>query len=368
VILWAVPALASAAYQLLAIIAALRWRAGRASTLSTGHAPPISVLKPVYGCDEWLYRALRSHALQDYPEFEMLFGVRSPSDPALDAIDRLQQEFPAVPMRVIVVKTETPNPKVGVLAHLAAEAKYPLLVINDDDIEVPAGYFRVVAAPLDDPRIGLVTCLYRAQANSFAAQLEALGIATDFAPSVMVARLLGVAGFALGATMALRVETLRQIGGFEPIARYLADDYELGRRVAGTGRRIAFAPVVVDTGLGGASWRDVWRHQLRWARTIRVSRTPGYYGSLITHTIFWTLVACAAHQWWAGGTALALRFAAAWIAGVAVLEDAPAKRWFWLLPLRDLLGLAVWACGCFGSIVYWRGLKLRLDREGRIQS
>jgi ceramide glucosyltransferase len=367
VTLWAVPALASAAYQLLAIIAGLRWRVGQASSVPSSHAPPISLLKPVYGRNDHLYQALRSHALQDYPEFEILFGAPSPSDPALNTIDRLQREFPAVPMRVIMVKTEAPNPKVGVLARLAAEAKYPLLVINDDDIEAPPGYFRMVAAPFGDPRIGLVTCLYRAQANSFPARLEALGVATDFAPSVMVARFLGVAGFALGATMVLRAETLRQIGGFEPISRYLADDYELGRRVAAADGRIEFAPVIVDTGLGGASWRDVWRHQLRWARTIRVSRTPGYYGSLITHTIFWTLVAWAAHQWWAGGGALALRFAAAWIAGVAILEDAHAKRWFWLLPLRDLFGLAVWACGCFGSTVWWRGLKLRLDREGRIR-
>ena len=197
--------------------------------------------------------------------------------------------------------------------------------------------------------------------------MEALGVATDFAPSVMVARFLGVGEFALGATMALRAETLEKAGGFQPIEPYLADDYELGRRVTATGYRVEFAPLVVDTSLGGGTWRDVWRHQVRWARTIRVSRAGGYYGSLVTHTTFWALVALAGGDWLVGVAALMVRFAAGWIAGVVVLGDAQAKRAFWLLPLRDLFGVCVWAGGCFGSTVYWRGLKLRLDRRGRIQ-
>lgn len=364
--LWAAPALAAAAYQLLVIIAALWWK--KLPQRPSRATPPISLLKPVYGREDRLYSALRSHAVQDYPEFEILFGVRSASDPALADIGRIEREFPAIPMRVIVVETSAPNPKVGVLARLAAEAKHPVLVINDDDIEVPPDYFRVVGAPLDDPQTGLVTSLYRAQANSFPARLEALGVATEFAPSVMVARFLGVGGFALGATMALRAEMLRKIGGFEPIERYLADDYELGRRVAATGRRVAFVPLVVDTGLGGSAWRDVWRHQVRWARTIRVSRAGGYYGSLVTHTTFWALVALAAGDWFLGAAAMVARLAAAWVAGVAVLQDAGAKRRFWLVPVRDLFGVCVWVGGCFGSTVYWRGLKLRLDREGRIQA
>jgi ceramide glucosyltransferase len=363
---WAVPALASAAYQLLVIAAALSWKKlpGRAA----GATPPISLLKPVYGRSDRLYQALRSHAVQDYPEFEILFGVRSASDPALEDIGRIGREFPAIPMRVIVVETAAPNPKVGVLARLAAEAKHPVLVINDDDIEVPPDYFRVVAALLNDPRTGLVTTLYRARAKSFPARLEALGVATEFAPSVMVARLLGVGGFALGATMALRAEMLRKIGGFDPIERYLADDYELGRRVAASGARIQFAPLVVETGLGGGSWRDVWRHQVRWARTIRVSRAGGYYGSIVTHTIFWALVAIGAGDWLVGAAAVAIRLAAAWIAAVATIRDMDAKHRLWLAPLRDLFGLCVWVAGCFGSTVYWRGLKLRLDRQGRIRS
>jgi ceramide glucosyltransferase len=322
----------------------------------------------MYGRDSRLYQALRSHALQKYPEFEILFGVRSAGDPALEDIDHLRREFPSLEMRVIQVETEAPNAKVGVLARLAAEARHPLLLINDDDIEVEPGYLEAVTAPLLDPRIGLVTCLYRARAESFAACVEALGVASDFASSVMVARLLGVGGFALGATMALRAETLARTGGFEPIEAYLADDYELGRRVTAAGYSIAFAPVVVETGLGGASWRDVWRHQLRWARTIRVSRTAGYYGSVVTHAVIWALIALAAGEWWVGAAALTLRIVAGWLAGAIVLRDPLAERWFWLLPLRDLFGFAVWMGGCFGSTVYWRGLKLRLRKDGKIEA
>jgi ceramide glucosyltransferase len=369
-----VPALAAAAYQLLAIIAALRWKVGLSGAGASAPPPPfraaprnpISILKPMYGRDERLYQVLRSHALQKYPEFEILFGVRSATEPALEDIERLRREFPALPMRVIQVETEAPNAKVGVLARLAAEARHPLLVINDDDIEVQPGYLEAVTAPLRDSRIGLVTCLYRARAESFAARVEALAVAGEFASSVMVARLLGVGGFALGATMALRAETLRRAGGFEPIEAYLADDYELGRRVTAAGFRVEFAPVVVETGLGGASWLDVWRHQLRWARTIRVSRTAGYYGSVVTHAVLWALLAFTAGEWYAGAAALVLRVAAGWLAGACVLRDPLVKRWFWLLPPRDLFGLAVWAGGCFGSTVYWRGLKLRLLRDGKI--
>ena len=183
--------------------------------------------------------------------FEILFGITDPHEPALADIERLRLEFPALPMRVVFVRTDAPNPKVCVLSELARHARHALLVVNDSDILVEPGYFRSVVAPLEDPRTGLVTCLYRAQARSLAARSEALGIATEFAPSVLVARLLGVVEFALGATMALRAETLREIGGFEPIAEFLADDYQLGRRVTAGGYRVEFARTIVETGLGG---------------------------------------------------------------------------------------------------------------------
>jgi ceramide glucosyltransferase len=366
-VIWlAIPAVAAAAYYLLAIVAAVRW--GRSATCPVSAAPPLSILKPVHGRDPRFYDAIFSHAAQDYPEFEILFGVSDPRDPALADIARLKREFPGRRIEVAVVETNSPNAKVGVLAELAKRARHPLLLVNDSDIVAPPGYLRAVTAPLADPKVGLVTCLYRGAADSWAARCEALGIATEFAPSVLVARLLGQAEFALGSTMVFRVETLRRVGGFEAIADYLADDYQLGRHISEMGDRIEFAPVVVETDLGGESWAQTWRHQLRWARTIRVSRPAGYFGYVVTHATLWALVALAAGQWWAAALALGLRMLAGLVVGIGVLKDRRVAKDFWLIPLRDLFGFAVWAAGLFGHTVQWRDRELRLHPDGRIHA
>ena len=252
------------------------------------------------------------------------------------------------------------------LAELARRARHALLLVNDSDIVVEPGYLRAVTAPMADPGVGMVTCLYRAGAESWASRFEALGIATEFAPSVLVARLLGVAEFALGSTMVFRAAALERIGGFAAIANYLADDYQLGRHIAQLGYRIEFAPVVVETHLGGGSWGQTWRHQLRWSRTIRVSRPSGYYGYVVTHATLWGLVALAAHQWQAGAAALAVRVLAGVWVGAGILGDRKVLRDFWLIPLRDLFGFAVWVAGIFGDTVQWRDRQLKLRPDGRI--
>ena len=362
----AIPALAAAAYYFLAIVAAAKWdRSSDVSDRST-HASPLSILKPVHGRDPRFYEAIRSHAEQDYPQFEILFGVSDPNDAALADIERLQRDFPAIPISLHVVSTNAPNVKAGVLTELAKHARHPLLLVNDSDIRVPPGYLLAVTGPLINRETGLVTCLYRAAAESQAARAEALGIATEFGPSVLVARLLGVAEFALGSTMVFRAETLREIGGFEAISNYLADDYQLGRHIAGRGYRIQFSRAIVETNLGGESWPDTWRHQVRWSRTIRVSRASGYYGYAVTHATLWALVAFAARQYWAGAIALSLRMiAGVWI-GAGILQDRNVARDFWLIPFRDLFGFAVWITGIFGNTVDWRGQKLRLRADGQI--
>jgi ceramide glucosyltransferase len=361
-VIWlAAPALAGIAYFLLVLIAAIRH--GKQKPLRSVFTPPISILKPVRGRDLLFYEALVSHASQDYPEFEILFGVQDPDDPALIDINRLIAEYPAVPIRVITTIPETPNGKVGVLVALAAAARFPTLLVNDSDIVVEPGYLRRVAAPLEDPKTGLVTCLYRASGQSPAARFEALGIATEFMPSVMVARLIGVAEFALGSTMAFRRRHLEEIGGFAAIGDYLADDYQLGARIHGLGLHIAFAGTVVETNLGAGSWCDVWKHQLRWSRTIRVSRTAGYVGSFVTHATFWALVAAAAGAWTVAATCIAVRVASGIVAARHVLG---ARGNWWLIPVRDLWGSAVWATALFGSSVEWRGKKLELRPDGRI--
>jgi ceramide glucosyltransferase len=364
----AIPAVAAAAYYLLAVVAALRWRRHMTARPMGDGTLPVSILKPLHGRDPRFYEAIFTHAAQDYAEFEILFGVSDPCDPALEDIRRLKEEFPERRIEAVVAETDAPNVKVGVLAELAKHARHPLLLVNDSDIAVPPGYLRAVTAPLQDPKVGLVTCLYRGEADSWASRAEALGIATEFAPSVLVARLLGQAEFALGSTMVFRAEALRRMGGFEAIAHYLADDYQLGRHIRELGYRIEFAPLVVETDLGGESWAETWRHQLRWARTIRVSRPGGYFGYVVTHATLWALVALAAGQWWAAALALGLRMVAGVIVGAGVLHDRRVAKDFWLMPLRDLFGFAVWLAGLFGHTVEWRDRELRLDADGRIHA
>jgi ceramide glucosyltransferase len=366
-VIWAAGLLASAAgvYYLLALAAALRWRR---SIPPAAALPPISILKPVRGRDPRFREAIRSHAEQDYPAFEMIFAVHDPADPALEDVRRLQSEFPGVPIRVLVSSRRAPNGKVALLADMAAEARHPVLLASDSDIRVPQGYLRTVAAALAAPGVGVATCLYRAASGSPAARWEAIGIATEFAPSVLVARLIGVVEFALGSTMAFRADVLRKAGGFEAIQDYLADDYQLGRRIAAAGHRVAFAPVVVETDLGAQTWAGAWRHQLRWSRTIRVSRPGGYLGYAVTHATLWGLLAAAAGAWQLGAAVVGLRIAAGLAVGTGVLGDR-GLLWQWpLIPLRDLWGFAVWLAGLGGSTVEWRGERLRLRRDGRIDS
>jgi ceramide glucosyltransferase len=357
-------AAAAGVYQFLALLAAFRhFRSPEPAAAAT---PPVSILKPVRGLDPHFLDSIRSHALQDYPDYEILFGVADPGDPAAAGIRGLACEFPGLPIRLVESATPARNGKVGVLADLAAAARHPVLVIDDSDIQVPPDYLRRVAASLENPANGLVTCLYKAAAEGWPARIEAVGIATDFAPGVLVARMLGISEFGLGSTLALRAETLRKIGGFEAFSDYLADDYQLSRRVRDLGLRIALSKLVVETHLPRETWREMWLHQLRWARTIRVSRAGGYTGMPVMYAGLWALALALSGLWWAAGALLGLRMAAGAAMSAMVLGDQRAAQNFFLTPLRDLLGFAVWVGGLFGETVVWRGSRMRLSKDGRI--
>ena len=364
--IWAAPAIAAGAYYLIALVAALvRLRVREPASNWT---PPVSILKTVRGRDPRFYEAIRSHATQNYPEFEILFGVKDPADPALADIRGLMAEFPQREIRLIETTRDAPNGKVAALTDLAAAARHSILLVNDSDILVEPDYLRRVVAPLQNPKTGLVTCLYRARGESFPGRWEAIGIATDFAPGVLVAPLVGVAGFALGSTMIFRAGDLARIGGFSALESYLADDYQLGAHISALGLRVELSKVVVETNLSGATWAEVWRHQLRWSRTIRVSRTAGYYGYLATQATFWSLFALLAGHWQIALATMILRLAAALVTGRAVLSDRQISRHWYLIPFRDLWGFAVWLAGLTGDTVEWRGKKLRLTPDGRILS
>jgi len=346
--------LIAGAYQVFALLACLAFKFRKVSPAS-GHAP-VSILKPIRGMDPAFAEAIRSHTVL-HGDYEFLCGVRD-DDPATDVLRQIPRVI------VIPVRTRAPNGKVGALMDLAAAARNPVLIVNDSDIRVEPDYLERVTAPLADPAVGLVTCLYRPIGETFAARFEGLGVTTDFAPSTLVARWLGVDEFAMGSTIALRRADLERIGGFAAIRDYLADDYQIGHRIHALGLKCFLSDVIVETHLGG-DWSVVWRHQLRWARTVRVVNFSGYLGLPITNATLWAAVALCFHQWYLGGALMIARLLTALVAG-AVMGSGDALRLFWLVPARDLFAFAIWLCAVFGKTVEWRGVRMRLDREGRI--
>jgi ceramide glucosyltransferase len=363
VILWLIAAVA-ASYQLVALAASLRqWRRPRPSP-----APqPLSILKPVRGLDRNFREALRSHLAQEYSApWEILIGAADPQDPALAVAQQLHREFPQVALRVIHCPTPAANRKVGVLTGLARHAQYPFLLVNDSDIVVPPDYLNHVTAPLIDAKVGIVTTLYRASGSTPAARWEALGVALDFAPSVLVAPLVGIREFGLGATLVFRAADLAAIGGFTTIADYLADDYQLARHITQLGKAAYLSEVIVETGLGQENWAAVWRHQVRWARTIRVCRGGGFLGLPTTQTGIWILLAMAMGAWSIALVLTIIRLMTAFVAGVLVLQSPLAKRAFWLAPLWDLWAFVVWLAALAGREVVWRDSIMHLTPEGKL--
>jgi ceramide glucosyltransferase len=333
---------------------------------------PVSILKPLRGTDPEMYESFRSHCLQDYPEYELLFGVSDPADPAMELVKRLQLEFPQRAIRLIVCpETLGANVKVSNLVQMLKEARHEYLMVNDSDIRVPPDYLRRVLTPLADPGVGMVTCLYRGVANqTLGSQLESLGISTDFCPAVLVARQLEGIKFGLGSTLAFRRSDLQAIGGFEAVVDYLADDYEIGKRIAALGRKIELSDVVVETFLPHYTMGGFFAHQLRWARTIRDSRFWGYLGMGITFGLSWAVLVLilAGGAAWAWGLLVVtavMRAAVAIYAAQAVLHDRQALQLLPLIPLRDFLAAFIWLISFSGHTIAWRGDSFRL-RNGKL--
>jgi ceramide glucosyltransferase len=366
----------SSIYYLLCLWSAavfLREREAGRRARPTRNLPPVSMLKPLKGIDPEIYESFRSHCLQDYPEYEIIFGVSDPNDPAIESVKELQREFPMRRIELVVSpEILGANVKVSNLAHMLTHARYDHLIVNDSDIRVGPGYLRRVTAPLADSRVGLVTCLYCGVAGAtLGSRLEALGISTDFCPSVLAARQVeGGIRFGLGSTLAFRRAELEKIGGFTSFVDYLADDYELGRRIAGLGLTVKLSEVVVETYLPSYGLGGFFAHQLRWARGVRDARAGGYLGLVFTFGLMWALLALAASggalwAWIALAVTLFLRLAVALVVGRKVLQDRDVVKNAWLIPLRDLLAAGVWIVSLGGHTVTWRGDRFRL-KNGKL--
>lgn len=363
---------ASIAYYCLCLwsaAAVLRRRKADKSVRPAQPKPPVTILKPLRGTDPEMYESFRSHCLQDYPQYEIIFGVSYANDPAIQLVERLRQEFPQRNIQLLICRQNLgANTKVSNLVQMVGAAHYEYFVVNDSDIRVQPDYLRRVMTPLCDPQTGLVTCLYRGIANArLGSHLESLGISTDFSAGVLVAQLveLGIR-FGLGSTLAFRRADLQAIGGFESLVDYLADDYQLGSRIAALGLKIKLSDVVVETFLPQYTLRGFWHHQVRWGRTVRDSRFFGYVGLGVTFGFPWALLTLifargAGWAWALLALATLLRIAVAIAVGRFVLEDKQVIPSLALLPIRDLLALALWIASFAGHGVIWRGDKFKLQ-------
>ena len=343
--------------------------------------PPVSILKAVRGVDHDAYKNFASYCRLDYPEFELLFAMADWNDPVIPVIEKLQRDFPE---RRIAFVTDVPrigeNNKVNSLCRLVREAKHNLMVMTDSDVRVEPGYLHEVVAPFKNQDVCAVTSFYRCTGGgTLAADLDMLGMCMESVPSALVARKLeGKVQFAYGWTMATTKERLEEIGGWESMANYHSDDFELGNRIAAKGHRVEMMREPVWMVFPKETFGEFLRHELRWAIGLRNVRPAGYVGMISTHGLPWAIAAAAVAlaSGWPGlagfylGAYLVLRLGVTYAAGVWGLRDQVVASKLWLAPLRDAISAVVWLAGFFTSKITWRGLEYRVKNGllERVQS
>jgi ceramide glucosyltransferase len=331
--------------------------------------PPITVLKPMHGDEPLLEEALASTCAQDYPQFQVVFGVHDPDDLSLAVVARVRRSFPDLDVAVVAdPRRQGLNPKVDNLIHMLPLAKHDILVIADSDLHVAPDWLERIAAGLTQRNTGLVCTLYtgRPATGALVERLGAMQISHGFLPGVLLARALGRQD-CLGATMALGRETLARVGGFEALADHLADDNVLGRKVRELGLNVALADTVPATTVTEATLAALWRHELRWCRTIRALVPVQFAASALQYPIFWSMLAVAL---WRGTPWSWPVFEIAWIVRILCARSINRalglafRLPLWLLPARELLSVMVMLASYAGLRVDWRGQTLQAD-DGR---
>lgn len=365
----------SCGYYLACLLAASLWRRANTPTHPYSITPPLSILKPLHGADPEQAANFETFCGQDYPEYQLVFGALDPADAGLEAARALAARWPECDITVVAGgETFGHNRKVCNLANMLPAAKHDLLVLCDSDMRVGPDYLRRVAAPFDDPAVGLVTCPYRGcEARGLASQLEALGIGADFIPSAFTAWYLTGLRFAFGSTIAIRREALEQIGGFAALADELADDFLLADRVHKAGWAVALSDYVVDDVLGREAFGEMWARRLRWAKTSRAMRPGPYAGAFITHgtalgVLFLAACGCGPAGWAGLAAVFAVRATVATIIARRYTDDPHLPRLLWLLPLSDLMSAALYVCSFFGRTITWRGERFILLPGGRLRT
>jgi len=364
--------LASLIYLLIALFAILRFDQNPEAHGKT--LPPITLLKPLCGLDCLLYENLHSFCQQDYPEFQIIFGIADPDDPAIAVIKQLQIEFPDLDLRLVVDdRMIGTNLKICNLANMYPDAKHDLLVIADSDMRVGKDYLSTVSNSFEDESVGAATCLYTATPiGGVASRLGAMFINEWFLPSVLVALTFQKLNFCFGATMAVRRNVLEKLGGFEQLASLLADDHMLGKFVDKLGYKVNLIPYLVENIVQEPDLVTLFKHELRWARTIRLVQPAGYSMSFITYAIPLSLILLIL---WPSYLVAYVMFAAAIILRLVIhnvvrlkvklMNDAFQS---WLVPVRDCLNFIVWIVSFFSRKVSWRQNDFAIRSDGNLRN
>jgi ceramide glucosyltransferase len=371
-------AAAPLAYYATAILAALRFFGRERRRVLPYYTPPVSLLKPVRGVDFGSYENFSSFCHQDYPDYEILFAVNEESDPAVPLIRRLEAEFAARRIRLLVGAEQVgANRKVNKQIRLMREAQHEILVLTDGDVRVGPHYLREVVAPFADAKVGAVTSFYRGIAErSIGAEMEAIGASSDFFAGVVVAEWKEGMTFALGASIVTTKSWVRKIGGFAAIANQHSDDYEVGHRIAKAGGEVLLSREAVWTMYPAQGLRGFWEHQLRWARTVRLCRPWSYLGMIFTHGLPWCLLAAfvaATARWTLLAVAylvayVVLRIVMAWTVGVWGVGDDLLRRRLWLIPIRDAIYFFVWLASFASKKISWGGEEYTMEKGQMVRT
>jgi len=365
------PALGPLLYYGLAIFSSWDYfnRLKKLTSTEPNIIPPVSILKPVRGVDREAYENFASMCRLDYPEYEIIFGVGEADDLAIPLVARLQREFPERSIRLITgIEQLGASRKTNSLCRLVKEAKYDLLVINDSDVRVEKDYLKDVVWGFSDPKVGVVTALFRSRSKSgdgFAQRLDAIGIPTESAASMLLERKFSEIDFAYGWTMAITKARLAEIGGFEAMVNLHSDDFTVGNEVAKRGYRVELMRRPVWLVFPNEKLSEFLKHELRWCVQLKNLRPAGYLGMFMTFGLAWSLlVAMFVPSWKIVGTYflayLALRLTMAWVVGVWGLRDPAVIRDLWLVPVRDAVNLGLYVASFFSNITEWRGLRYRV--------
>jgi ceramide glucosyltransferase len=336
-----------------------------------GNKPPISVLKPLCGHDDGLEENLRSFMMQDYPEYEVIFGVHRQDDPAVAVAENIIAEFSGrISARLVITgESPIPNAKAFSLNRMVREAHYDVLVMSDSDVRVTPGLLSHLAQELQDNHIGLISCPYRAvPGKSLWSRLEAIGMNTELLGGVLVARMIEGMRFALGCTVAVRRSVLDDMGGFGYLQEFLAEDFVIGQRAAELGHGVLFSSYVIEHRIGSQNMMSNLGHRMRWARSTRRSRPLGYWGQIFTYPLPLALLLCLAYPaaWPVLLLTLLLRGGAALATARSIVHDPVTQKQWWLLPVQDVIGFFVWISGFVGDKIVWRNRKCTVLRDGRL--